>query len=125
MTGEQIALWLGIVSVAIVTLGAIARAILAVVRAVRGRVVRHREKTVREAVQPLITAQSEHVDAELTAIRHSQGELSDATGTLTKRVTALEVAITNGLTTTVAAMKDEQKRQGKRIDRIFDHLIED
>ncbi len=86
---------------------------------------RHREKIVRAAVQPLFDAQSVHVDAELHAIRLSQGEQSNATGVLTRRVTALESAITNGLTSTVNEMRGEQARQGKRIDRIFDHLIDD
>ena len=125
MTGEQIALWLGIAAITLTILGVIARTILGLGRAARRRVVRYRERVVRAAVQPLIDAQSEHVDAELSAIRHSQGEQSEATGVLTRRVTALESAITNGLTSAVNDMRGEQARQGKRIDRIFDHLIDD
>ena len=123
MNGEQIALWLGIVVAAIVVAGAVARLILGIVRRVKGRLVRHREKVMREVVRPLFAERAAHVDSELTAIRHSQGELSDAIGATTKRVANLEVAITNGITEDVAEIKKEQTRAGKRIDKIYDHLV--
>lgn len=124
MTGEQIGLWLGIVAVAITIIIAAARLVRWGVRGVRGRLVRHRHKVMRAAVQPLFDQNTDHVDSELTAIRHSQGELSDAIGATTRRVADLEFAITNGITEDVADIKKEQTRAGKRIDKIYDHLID-
>ena len=119
MSGEQIALWLGIAAVAIGTIGTVVRVTLGMVRAVRRRRMRRRTQRVQEAVRPLFVEQ----ETQLAAIRINQGELSDAVGVTIQRVAALEDAITNGLTSDLAEMKDEQARQGDRIDRIFDHLI--
>jgi hypothetical protein len=119
MTGEQIALWLGVVSVSLVILGAVLRAILALYRFIRGRVVKHREKVVRDAMAPLLATLESSIAEQLAMIRHNQAEMSEAVG----RVYRLEEAVTNGLQADVAAVKRKQARMGERIDAIYDHLI--
>lgn len=118
---EQVApYWPAAVGVAalVAIAAAVGRVILVAYRKMKGRTVSRRATRIIDTVTPLLDDRFQIVD---TAILNLRLELGDTR----KVVEEVKAVVTDGLQTDVAEIRKEQLRVADRIDRIYDHLIDD
>ena len=117
---EQVApYWPAAVGVAalVATAAAVSRGILVVYRKMKGRAVTRRTTRIIDTVTPLLDDRFQVVDTAILNLRLELGE--------TKQVVDNIKAGFGGLQSDVAQIRKEQVRVAGRIDRIYDHLIDD